>query len=53
VDWVHSQERIAAGMPLPLFPKTTSCTHDCPVKLLPLRDLKSLARRIKSFSIGS
>jgi hypothetical protein len=54
VDWVRKQERVAAGMPLPLFPKTiSSCTHDCPVMPLPLRDLKSLAKRIKSFSTGS
>jgi hypothetical protein len=53
VDWVHKQERIAVGMPLPSFSKTTSCTHDCPVKPLHLRDLKSLAGNIESFSTGS
>jgi hypothetical protein len=49
LDWIQKQERPQ----LPLFLKITSCTHDCPVKALTLQELRSLARKIKSFSTRS
>ncbi|WVZ50782.1 hypothetical protein U9M48_002006 [Paspalum notatum var. saurae] len=42
VDWTQKQER--------LLLKTNPCIHDCPIMSLSLQDLRSLARKIKSFS---
>ncbi|WVZ50747.1 hypothetical protein U9M48_001972 [Paspalum notatum var. saurae] len=44
VDWIQKQERSQ----LPLLLKTNPCIHDCPIMLLSLQDLRSLARKIKS-----
>ncbi|KAJ1276118.1 hypothetical protein BS78_05G189800 [Paspalum vaginatum] len=42
VDWTQKQER--------LLLKTNPCIQDCPITSLSLQDLRSLARKIKSFS---
>jgi hypothetical protein len=47
MDWFQKEKRL----PQPLLFITNSCVHDCPIKLLSLQYLRSLASKIKSLSM--